>query len=119
MVVIVPAISFCATFLLLALFLKSQVLVRIADIPNERSLHVQPVPRIGGIAMVCGVIVAALLLPGRPSWAVVAPIALLVAVSLVDDIRGMAVRWRLLAQGVAAILFVTWACRNRCRRSVR
>ena len=108
MVVIVPAISFCATFLLLALFLKSQVLARIADIPNERSLHVQPVPRIGGIAMVCGVTVATLLLPGWPSWAVIASAALLVAVSLIDDIRGMAVHWRLLAHGVAAVVFVTW-----------
>src|SRR5258708_13735135 len=36
------------------------------DKPNERSLHVVPVPRTGGIAVIAGIAAAAPLLPAAP-----------------------------------------------------
>src|ERR1700690_1747472 len=47
----------------------------IVDQPGERKVHVIPVPRVGGLAMACGVLVAALLtipLQGAEIWFLVA-----------------------------------------------
>ncbi len=83
--------------------------LHILDQPNERSLHSRPTPRTGGIAIVLAV---ALVLAGgylsgqislRIGWLAVA--ALLVAsVSLIDDLRGLALRYRLIVHLVAATL---------------
>jgi len=69
--------------------------------PNARSLHVRPVPRIGGIAIWAGWLVALVTVP--VSWHWVAPFALVVAVSLLDDFRALPAAVRLLAQAAAAI----------------
>ncbi|MDT3705253.1 MAG: glycosyltransferase family 4 protein [Thiobacillus sp.] len=76
------------------------------DHPNERSLHAMPTPRIGGLGIMAGVLVAA----GWLAWAgllqtilpvVVAAFAL-AAISLLDDVRGLPVVLRFLAHFVAA-----------------
>jgi UDP-N-acetylmuramyl pentapeptide phosphotransferase/UDP-N-acetylglucosamine-1-phosphate transferase len=68
---------------------------------NGRSLHVRPVPRIGGIAIWAGWLVAWIAVP--VSWYWVAPFALVVAVSLIDDFRALPAAVRLLVHAVAAI----------------
>jgi UDP-N-acetylmuramyl pentapeptide phosphotransferase/UDP-N-acetylglucosamine-1-phosphate transferase len=61
--------------------------------PNERSLHKSPVPRIGGIAIWAGWFAA---WPGAiVSWAWLAPIVCVIAVSLIDDWRGLPAYLRL------------------------
>jgi UDP-N-acetylmuramyl pentapeptide phosphotransferase/UDP-N-acetylglucosamine-1-phosphate transferase len=77
------------------------------DRPNERSLHVAPVPRMGGMAMMAVVVPVALAwVPGALWW--VAPTALLAVVSGVDDVRGLPVRVRLAVQAAAAA-WAVWA----------
>jgi UDP-GlcNAc:undecaprenyl-phosphate/decaprenyl-phosphate GlcNAc-1-phosphate transferase len=101
-------ISFAATLILLAMFLRNKALLQIRDIPNERSLHATPIPRIGGLAIMFGVPVgwAAALVPS--DWVLLFAVMLLVGISFIDDAKGMSIRWRFLAHFVAAILFV-WA----------
>lgn len=78
------------------------------DHPNARSLHQRPVPRTGGWAIFGGLCVSgvllALLLPA--SQARLIPIALgvipLLAISTIDDWRGIAPSWRLLIHLAAA-----------------
>ena len=48
-VVVMPAV---ATALLIAFLRRSSFAAAFADVPNERSLHEAPVPRIGGAALV-------------------------------------------------------------------
>lgn len=72
------------------------------DEPNERSLHENPVPRTGGIAIAAGVAAACVL-----SWpglaAMLAAAAALGAVSFADDVLGLPTRVRLaLHLGAAA-----------------
>lgn len=99
-------LSFSATFLSLGIFLRWPALFPILDIPNERSLHIQTVPRIGGIALTIGIALGCLYFFEKPSMSIVFPVALLVATSIVDDIRRVAAKWRLLAQLCAATMFV-------------
>lgn len=78
------------------------------DLPNERSLHVQPVPRIGGLGIVAGVLAAmAWLRPAGLGW-VLAMALCLALVSWLDDLRGLSVRARLSTHVLAAGVFLAW-----------
>ncbi|MEO7760541.1 MAG: glycosyltransferase family 4 protein [Casimicrobiaceae bacterium] len=61
--------------------------------PNDRSLHVTPVPRIGGAAIWAGWLAAWLVAPGSGSWLV--PIGCVLLISLIDDWRGLPAALRL------------------------
>src|SRR5258706_375690 len=74
------------------------------DKPNERSLHVLPVPRTGGIAIIAGVIAAALWLQASPSlW--VPAVALAIA-SYFDDRHALPAAVRLSMDLVVAGIFL-------------
>lgn len=91
--------------LLLTLFLmlgKAGQLVQ--DVPNERSLHTTPVPRIGGLGMMGGICAAWAFLFSSLTWWVVLPMLALVALSWVDDLRSLPVRVRLIGQLAAALV---------------
>ena len=106
-----PALAPVAAFfvaLLIARLLLTPAGRRIAlDTPNERSLHAQPVPRTGGIAIAGGVAAACLLAwPGLP--VILAAAALLGAASFADDIVDLPTLARLalhLGAAAAALLF--------------
>ncbi|MDO9467621.1 MAG: glycosyltransferase family 4 protein [Thiobacillus sp.] len=76
------------------------------DHPNERSLHVTPTPRIGGLGILAGVGVASIWLAGAGLLQAALPVVLaafaLAAVSVLDDVRGLPVALRFLAHFVAA-----------------
>ena len=80
------------------------------DIPNERSSHVEPTPRGGGIAIVAVslafYLAASLVIPSMFSWGYVAAAVLVAGISLIDDIYTIPVVWRLLTHSAAAILFM-------------
>jgi UDP-N-acetylmuramyl pentapeptide phosphotransferase/UDP-N-acetylglucosamine-1-phosphate transferase len=72
------------------------------DRPNPRSLHEIPVPRTGGIGMHAGILLAlGLIAPNLPITLATA-LGLLYVISLLDDIRGIAARWRLIVHLIAA-----------------
>jgi UDP-N-acetylmuramyl pentapeptide phosphotransferase/UDP-N-acetylglucosamine-1-phosphate transferase len=77
------------------------------DHPNERSLHVTPTPRIGGLGIMAGILVAAGWLAGAGLLQEALPVVLaafaLAAVSVLDDVRGLPVVLRFLAHFVAAV----------------
>lgn len=75
------------------------------DHPNDRSLHQRPIPRTGGLAIMAGVAVAALL-PPSASWLWLTPALLLAGLSLLDDWRGLPVGVRLTAHLAIAL----WLC---------
>ena len=90
-----------AAFILIALLRRTRVAALLADHPNQRSLHVQPRPRIGGL----GIMAAALpcIALGGLHLAIVAAMALfLAAISLGDDLRNLPIEVRLPAHLVAA-----------------
>jgi UDP-GlcNAc:undecaprenyl-phosphate GlcNAc-1-phosphate transferase len=79
--------------------------VRLAiDEPNARSLHTTPVPRTGGIGLLLGIAAGwALLAPTLP-WAFWLAAAVVIAISLLDDLRGLSAAVRLAAHLFAAAL---------------
>jgi UDP-GlcNAc:undecaprenyl-phosphate GlcNAc-1-phosphate transferase len=80
------------------------------DKPNERSLHVVPVPRTGGIAIITGIVAAALWLRAGPSLLV--PVFALAIASFFDDRHALPAAVRLLMHLVAAAIFLWLAAES-------
>jgi UDP-N-acetylmuramyl pentapeptide phosphotransferase/UDP-N-acetylglucosamine-1-phosphate transferase len=74
------------------------------DHPNERSLHAQPVPRVGGIGIMAGVLLTFALVRAEPVIGVTA--AALAALSYFDDRAHLPIAVRFGAHAAAAIVLV-------------
>lgn len=106
-----PIVAFAVSLALVGRLVWGAASKVALDQPNARSLHSQPVPRLGGAGIFAGTFAGwALLLlglPGEPG--LTAPVwvasALLAIVSLGEDVWGIPMRWRFLAHLVAALLF--------------
>ena len=101
-----PLAAFLVCWLLLSWLLRRGKSLPM-DHPNERSLHVTPTPRIGGLGIMAGVGVAAVWLAGAGLLQATLPVVLaafaLAAMSVLDDVRGLPVALRFLAHFVAAV----------------
>lgn len=96
-----PAAAFLACWLTLAWLLRRGRLPM--DHPNERSLHATPTPRIGGLGIMAGVLVASVWLAETSLLPVMLGAFALAALSVLDDVRGLPVRVRFLAHFAAAV----------------
>jgi UDP-GlcNAc:undecaprenyl-phosphate/decaprenyl-phosphate GlcNAc-1-phosphate transferase len=78
------------------------------DEPNERSLHAVPTPKLGGLAILIGILVAGILfLPlGPETRGLLAGAAAIAALGVVDDVRELSAPVKLLGQTVAASIAV-------------
>ena len=97
-----PLVSAAVTILLIVWMLKVSDRLPL-DVPNDRSLHTRPMPRSGGLAIMAGVAAGFAIL--QTPLVIVLPVALLVAVSHLDDLRGLPIFARFGAQLVAALWF--------------
>lgn len=102
--VLVAAAVVCAA--VLAALLKTGLAWRLAvDVPNDRSLHKRPTPRVGGWGIVPVVTVGIVAL--APSlWLVALCAVFLAAISQIDDRRGLPARVRFVAHLVAVVLVI-------------
>ena len=103
-----PIISAFVTMMLtLVLTLNKHGMIQ--DIPNDRSLHTEPIPRVGGVAIMAGILSGWILLVHFWAWWIVLPVLGLFALSLVDDVRGLPAKVRLLGHFVAALIVLAGA----------
>lgn len=103
-------LSLFLTIVLTPLILRLAVKLDLYDMPDERRVHVKPIPRIGGIAMAIGVFV--------PLWlygpldtlmrAYLAGALIIVIVSMYDDLKGLTFKIKFAAQIAAAIIAVIY-----------
>jgi UDP-N-acetylmuramyl pentapeptide phosphotransferase/UDP-N-acetylglucosamine-1-phosphate transferase len=102
-VVLIALGAACACAAILWALLRTGIAWRLAtDIPNNRSLHVAPTPRVGGWGIV-PVAVAATLLLAPSLWYAALGTAFLAAISQVDDRRGLPARVRFAAHLIAVV----------------
>ena len=78
------------------------------DVPNERSLHAEPTPKLGGLAILIGILAAGVLfLPfGPETRGILAGAAAIAALGIVDDVWELNAAVKLLGQIVAASIAV-------------
>lgn len=101
-----PIVAALVTMLVTTLILIGKFNKGIQDIPNERSLHETPVPRVGGVAMMAGLLAGWALMLTSLMWWIVVPLIGLFVVSLLDDIQSLPVKKRLIAHFAAAAILV-------------
>ena len=107
-----PAI-FAAFFIALAvtpLAIRLALRFHIVDIPNHRKVHSKPTPRIGGLAIYAGFVVGTLLLAEytRQVAAVLVAGSVVFFTGLIDDIKDISPKLKLLGQVIASLILV-WA----------
>lgn len=75
-------------------------------LPGGRSIHEEPTPLLGGLAIVLPVFAVLLLEADRKSLALAAGVAILAAAGVFDDLRRASPRFKLAAQTLAALALV-------------
>lgn len=94
------------TWTVIALLLRTPWAPRLADHPNERSLHARPTPRLGGIGLMAAVLPFAFLHASGALAAIVSCACALSIVSLADDASSLPVEVRLPAHLTASLVVV-------------
>ena len=108
--VAVLAASFGGTRAVLGVLRRRAIL----DLPNERSSHQTPTPRGGGLAVVTVIVVAWGIVglsapaPALEILVVCGSAVGLAAISWIDDLGGLPVRWRLIGQILAVAVALAW-----------
>ncbi|HUX91546.1 MAG TPA: glycosyltransferase family 4 protein [Gallionellaceae bacterium] len=103
---VLPFVASLVTFLLTHFILNNKATSKMQDVPNERSLHNTPVPRIGGVSLMAGVLSGWALMFNSLAWWAVLPLLGLLVVSLLDDVHNLPVKQRFLAHLIAAAIMV-------------
>jgi len=103
-------VSFLLSMCLTRMFMNPSSFLHIIDHPNERSLHVTPIPRAGGVAIIAaffiGAGIAELLFDTVVSLALLFCALLVAAVSLVDDCYSLSAALRFVIHFCAAMLLL-------------
>jgi Fuc2NAc and GlcNAc transferase len=110
-----PAIAFVVSLLAVMGVERHAVWLRLIDRPNERSSHVVPRPRGGGLGIIAGTcaglgmvwLLGAVI--GGGVWIVILGAGIVAVVGLWDDVASLSPLPRLVAQSGAAVL-VIWGC---------
>lgn len=111
------AVAFVTTLVFTPLVIRIACRFEFFDSPSERRVHVRPVPRLGGVAVFVGALVAVLLFDpdnlrfgqGHQLASVLLGTSMMFVIGLVDDLFGLAPWAKLVGQLAAAIVFVTSA----------
>jgi UDP-N-acetylmuramyl pentapeptide phosphotransferase/UDP-N-acetylglucosamine-1-phosphate transferase len=83
--VVTAGIAFLVTVTLVPLLVRFAVGRNLLDMPNPRSSHEIPTPRLGGLAIIVGVWIGALLLRPDGAWTVLIAATLAGVLGLADD----------------------------------
>ena len=101
-----PIVAALVTMLLTTLILISKFGKEMPDALNDTSVHDAPIPRIGGVAVMAGLLAGWALMLTSLKWWIVLPLIGLFIVSLLDDMRNLSVKQCLSAHVAAAVILV-------------
>ena len=105
---------FVITFCLCWLLLRYAGALNLIDVPNQRSSHLVPKARGGGVAIALTFLVALLFLVNNTAvdnyliFAAVGAGTVVAALGLIDDFTDLSIRWRLLGHFASAIWALYW-----------
>lgn len=109
----IASVAFLVSAALVPLLVRFAVGRQMLDMPNLRSSHEVPTPRLGGVAIVCGVwpgfaVGAALFGPDQLHglWPLLAAATVVGLVGLVDDLKGLSLGPRAAVQTVVAAVLL-------------
>ena len=100
------AVAAAIAFLLVPLTERLARRIGAIDVPRDRSLHEVPTPKLGGLAILAGALVAGLiwLPPGEQTTAILIGAVVIAVLGVVDDVVELPAGAKLLGQTAAAII---------------
>ena len=103
-------IAMFVTMLLIPPLMRSAQRMHVVDFPGERKVHCEPIPRIGGVAMVAGAVlpIAMWLVPQREVVALLIGMSVILVFGVWDDRRDLDYRIKFLGQLIAALVVVVY-----------
>lgn len=95
------------------LFKKLAIKFNILDTPNHRKIHKEPIPLLGGLAVYIGVILGLAFSFSNLRFllGIVIGATIILIIGLIDDIRGLSARVRLIGQAFAALIIISFGVR--------
>lgn len=98
------------TMLLIPPLMRTAQRMQFLDVPNERKVHTQAIPRIGGVAMVCGAVLSIVLWidPSRQIVALLLAMCVILVFGVWDDRKDLDYRIKFLGQLIAAAIVVLY-----------
>jgi len=104
-------LSFFITVVLIPVFSRAALRYNIGlDMPDARKVHRQPIPRVGGIAIMLGVFMSTVFWLPESSFthAYAVGAAVIVLLGMVDDFKGLGFRVKFLGQVAAALVVAVY-----------
>ncbi|MFH2067472.1 MAG: MraY family glycosyltransferase [Pseudomonadota bacterium] len=103
-------ISMFITIALIPMLRSMAINKMIVDVPNERKVHTSPIPKTGGIAMALGILVPILLWTHMDDFvrSILMGSCILTIFGLIDDIRELGYKTKLLGQIAAGLIAVSY-----------
>jgi UDP-GlcNAc:undecaprenyl-phosphate GlcNAc-1-phosphate transferase len=92
------------------IFINLAYKANILDIPNQRTVHLSPIPRIGGIAMVLGAFLPIILWAPIDQFvkSMIAGSAIVVCFGLIDDVKKIGFKPKFAGQIIAALIVIVY-----------
>ena len=101
-VVVAGSVAFLVAGVLVPLLVRFAVGRNLLDVPNLRSSHEIPTPRLGGVAIILGSWAGALILRPEGAWPLLTAATLIGAVGLLDDLGNLHFGTKAAAQTLVA-----------------
>jgi len=101
-------LSFCITYFLVPFVIEIAKKYNLFDYPDERKIHDQPIPRLGGIAVFLGITISLLrnFQFTKEILGLLFGLVIVFFVSLLDDIYSLSAFIRLISQIVASLIVI-------------
>ncbi|OAD19782.1 Glycosyl transferase, family 4 [Candidatus Thiomargarita nelsonii] len=103
---ILISLTFLISALLTLHFSRPNSLLHILDQPNERSLHTQPTPTTGGVAIVIALSLTAWHMAMQDFFYLFISLLLIFIISFIDDCRHVSILYRLMVHFLATCLLL-------------
>ncbi len=100
--VVAGSVAFLVVGSLVPLLVKFAVGRNLLDVPNLRSSHEVPTPRLGGVAIICGIWIGVFVLHPDGAWPLLVAATLIGLVGLVDDLGNLHFGTKAAAQTLVA-----------------
>ncbi|MBA2784520.1 MAG: hypothetical protein M3Q62_09635, partial [Actinomycetota bacterium] len=101
--VVAGGVAFLVAGAFVPLLVRFAVGRNLLDVPNLRSSHEVPTPRLGGVAIFIGTLAGVTLLRPEGLWPLLAAAALIWAVGLADDLSNLHFGVKAALQALAAV----------------
>lgn len=102
MTVVAGGLAFLVAGTLVPLLVRFAVGRSLLDVPNLRSSHEVPTPRLGGVAIFAGTLVGVAVLRPEGAWPLLVAAAVIWAVGLADDLSNLGFKAKAVAQVAVA-----------------